>query len=298
MSFEDDMIESGFSDEESYLEYLLDKHDEEQTRADISYSLDNRKKALYDNREYEDYLELIGKNKIYNEVKYILDNRFLHSKLRFYKVQNCFLDKYPTTKYFYKIMNDDGLKYGYCDNIGNIIIPCIYDEINLVQQGIAIVFNRNSYFCINIDNEQITPILEGPAYWTDPKYSLNYYNVKEAAEIELTNLHNYKTFTLINTKGLMVRIGYEKWIQLPAKYTFVDNTDLIPLIPVKCNGKYGFINRKLSEVIPCEYDSYIYDYDNDYMKLITGKPQHCFTVIKGDVWTVFNENGVLLQKLV
>ena len=40
MSFEDDMIESGFSDEESYLESLLDKHDEEQIWADISYSLD------------------------------------------------------------------------------------------------------------------------------------------------------------------------------------------------------------------------------------------------------------------
>lgn len=296
MSFEDDMIESGYTDEESYLEYLLDKHDEEQIWSDISYDLDKSEKA-FNNRDFRDYLNIIKGNKIFNEVKNILDNRFLHSKLHFYKIQNCFLDKYPVAKYFYKILSDDGLKYGYCDNIGNIVIPCIYDEINLVQQGIAIVCNNDNYFCINIDNEQITPILEGPANWINPKYELTHHNVKGAVTIELTNSLNHKTFTLINIKGLMVRIGYEKWIQLPAKYTFVDNTDFMPLIPVGYNGKYGFINRKLSEIIPCEYEAYEYSYDNDYMKLITGKPQHCFTVMKGGIMNIFDENGVLLLKL-
>jgi len=295
MSFEEDMIESGFSDEESYLESLLDKHDEEQIWADVSYSLDKSEKIS--NSEFQDYLNIIRGNKIFNEVKNILDNRFLHSKLRFYKVQNYFLDKYPIVKYFYKILSDDGLKYGYCDNIGNIVIPCIYDEINLIQQGIAIVCNNNNYFCINIDNEQITPILEGPANWINPKYGLIHHNVKGAAVIELTNSLDHKTFTLINIKGLMVKVDYEKWIQLPAKYTFVDNTDFMPLIPVRYNGKYGFINRKLSEIIPCEYEAYEYNYDNDYVKLVTGKSQHCFTVMKGGIMTIFDENGVLLLKL-
>ena len=293
MSFEDDMIESGFSDEESFLEYLLDRHDQKQT--DISCSLNQSEKSTY--KDYQDYLEIVKNNKIYNEVKDILNNRFLYSKLRFYKVQNSFLDKHPAIKYFCKILNTEGTKYGYCDNVGNVIIPCIYDRIDLVEQGVAIALSNNNYFCINIDNKQITPILEGPAYWTNPKYSLNYDNIKGAAEIELTNSQNHKVLTLVNTKGLMVRIGYEKWVQLPAKYTFVVNTDLMPLIPVKYNGKYGFINRKLLEIIPCEYEAYDYCYDCDYIKLTTGKSHHCFTVLKNGKCIVFDENGSILTVL-
>lgn len=50
------MIESGFSDEESYLESLLDKHDEEQIWADVSYSLDKSEKIS--NSEFQDYLNI------------------------------------------------------------------------------------------------------------------------------------------------------------------------------------------------------------------------------------------------
>lgn len=294
------MIESGFSDEESYLEYLLDKHDEEQEQIDISDNLNKKELSAI---EYQDYIEIIRNNKIYTEVNEVLSNTFLHSRMRFYKVKNCFLDKYPT-KFFYKILNTEGTKYGYCDSAGKTIIPCIYDKINLVEQGIAIVLNNEKYFCININNKQITPILEGQTDWPISKqliisqYEQNRY--KGAVEIELESSHPYyKTRTLINNKGLMVRIGYERYAQLPAKYTFVYYlySDLIPLIPVKSEGKWGFINRKLLEIIPCEYEAFDYSYDNDYIKLITGKPHHCFSVMKGGDWIVFDENGNLLAKL-
>ena len=299
MSFEDDMIESGFSDEETYLEYLLNKHDTEQEQMNFSHNL-NKSEISNPNIKYQDYLEIIRNNKIYNEVNEILKNRFLHSKLRFYKVMNCFPNKYPNTDYFYKIMNTEATKYGYCDNHSNITIPCIYDKIDLIQQGIAIVLDREKYFCINIDNKQITPFLEGPANWVGPRNILNYHNIKEAIEIELIcprpNCPNYSQHTLINTKGLMVRTGYNKYEQLPAKYTFIDYlySDTIPLIPVKSNGKWGFIDKKLSEIIPCEYDAYDYSYDDDYIKLITGKPHHCFDVMKDGNWTVLDENGETL----
>ena len=83
MSFEDDMIESGFSDEETYLEYLLNKHDTEQEQMNFSHNL-NKSEISNPNIKYQDYLEIIRNNKIYNEVNEILKNRFLHSKLRFY----------------------------------------------------------------------------------------------------------------------------------------------------------------------------------------------------------------------
>ncbi len=331
MAFEDSMIESGFSDENDYLDYLLDKFDYEESQKDIWRDYNSRLKK--DPYNISDYLELIKENPILEEFQ-----EAFKASYKFYKIPNCFPELYPEVEFFAKIKSPDGLKYGYCDNHGNIIIPCIYDYSSLVKEGIAIVKKDESYFCINIKGEQITPALEKKPQW---QAKLCCYKElgknKDVTDIVIysnceSNSKYSSSHLLINHQGLLIRAknhyGYfRSWDSLPHKYNYAFCSYNQGLIPVRFNGKWGFLNRNLKEIIPCEYDNFV-EYNlsdpaneihrilidrvvypsfivpQDIYKCISKRttkintkptlPVYCYVLKKGDKWGVLDEKGHIL----
>lgn len=325
MSFEDDMYDAGYSDEEEYLEAILDKYDYEQINQK-KYEEVNVHPQKYTSLlvKCADYLDFVKDNPIYEEAyKFIsIEN---NSKKQCYKVENIFKDKFPQSDFFYLIKNEEGTKYGYCDNKGNIIFDCNYDEIYLVEAGIAIVRENSQYYCINIDGETITPMMKNRITWVN--HSIIKCHKKDEAVIDLYPNNKIKDIycTKINQHGLLVKVDggpiWEKWVQLPSQYSFVYNFRRY-LIPVKENGKWGFINNNLKEIIPCEYDEFLGEIDlsgyqnsllqnllvtrSSYLQLsmeeyyhlknIIGGPEHSlpeyyYILSKKNKWGILDSNG-------
>mgnify|MGYP003298149139 CR=1 FL=1 len=119
MGFEDDLFEYGFNDGHDYIDYLMDKADQEWERLERRYNPKDKDVCSYGSL-------LVSDN---NRNKY----------------------KYK------KIVKNE--KYGYADLEGNIIIECKYDYIKLFDSNVAIVKMNDKYGVINIKQEIIVPIV-------------------------------------------------------------------------------------------------------------------------------------------
>lgn len=119
MGFEDDLFEYGFNDGHDYIDYLMDKADQEWERLERRYNPKDKEASSH--------------------------SPFLESD-------------YNRNKYKYKkIVKDE--KYGYADLEGNIIIECKYDYIKLFDSNVAIVKMNDKYGVINLNQEIIVPIV-------------------------------------------------------------------------------------------------------------------------------------------
>lgn len=121
-------------------------------------------------------------------------------------------------------------KWGFINRKNEIVIPFIYDEAYPFYDGLAYVKKENYYGCIDKHNTIKVQInLEKPYL---PFYSDN-----------LTILEKEGKYGFVNKKGkVVIPVIYEK------VYPFANGMAYVEL-----NGKVGYINKKGKEVIPIKY---------------------------------------------
>ena len=177
-------------------------------------------------------------------------------------------------------------KWGYCDSLKNIIIPCEYDFVNLFQNDFAVVKNCINQEClkgvINTKGKLICPIQY------DKIEDFNEFGVakvycgenlgiidksgKEIVPCVYTpGLACNKDLTKIFLDGKIGLLNYEGVVSLPAQYDYVacDERRLkykIPIIKFKLNEKYGFADSIGNVLLPPQYD-YIIREINHYVIL-------------------------------
>lgn len=128
-----------------------------------------------------------------------------------------------------KIKKGDNGKYGFIDQTGKEVIPCIYDNVWDFSEGLAVVELDEKYGYIDQTGKEIVPCI--------------YDNAGDFNE------------------GL-------SFVELDEKYGFIDQTGnvVVPFIyddaedfreglaKVQLNGRYGYIDQTGKEIVPCIYD--------------------------------------------
>jgi hypothetical protein len=157
-------------------------------------------------------------------------------------------------------------KWGFMNNKGKEIIPCIYDyaeDFDKNLQGLALVKLNNK--CHYIDKNGIRWKYE-EAYGFDGGLApvmLNGkwgYIDKDKDEViplkyDMANSFNIYlqglAWVKLNNKGYYIDKNETRW-KYEEAYRFHEG-----LAPVMLNGKWGYIDKNKDEVIPCKYDDAI-----------------------------------------
>lgn len=148
---------------------------------------------------------------------------------RFYEEQNTQNHKESLAHAELKIEKGDNGKYGFIDQTGKMVIPCIYDDVWNFSEGLAMVTLDDKCGYIDQTGKEIVPCI--------------YDNAGDFSE------------------GLA-------FVELDEKYGFIDQTGkvVIPCIyddaeyfreglaKVQLNGRYGYIDQTGKEIVPCIYD--------------------------------------------
>lgn len=165
-----------------------------------------------------------------------------------------------------KVVNNK--KHGYIDAKGKVIIPTKYDYLWRVNQQLIYAKYNGKYGMINTQNEVLIPFryekMDGSLLFN-----------------KFIRVGNNQLFGLIDTKGKEVALPIYKWIQksygpyiqlrLPTGKDVIMNANgqviVSPqydhveigfaqegMIPVKQNGKWGYVNDAGEEVIAPKYD--------------------------------------------
>lgn len=146
-------------------------------------------------------------------------------------------------------------KWGYLDKNGQVILPFIYDEAGDFSEGLAAVYRFNGYMytifgktstykCGYINKEGIVVIP---------------YQFKETYTISMCEFHDGLAVQGVSSNNRFAQLfGYidknGKWFIKP---TF-DKAEEFKhgVAEVVINERYGYINTKGEQIIPCEYDKY------------------------------------------
>ncbi|MBQ7097544.1 MAG: WG repeat-containing protein [Clostridia bacterium] len=190
-------------------------------------------------------------------------------------------------------------KWGYINTSGTEVIPCKYSTAGQFNNGLANVFIDGKGGYINKNGEVVVPL----QYDELPEFSG-----------EVTLVKKGQFFGVINNKGEELSdFIYED-------ITFSGFSE--GMAAVKRNGKWGFVNEKGVEVIPCEY-LYVGDFseglawvknsmwecgyiDNKENFVIPLSNEfdvgegfsHGFAAIKkGDLWGIIDKNANLIVKM-
>lgn len=174
------------------------------------------------------------------------------------------------------ITNPETKKYGFMDKTGNIVIPCIYDDVSDFKDGTACVEKDNLWGLIDKNGKELTPIsyesissshhgIPGTSSWSERgwaeirkngKKGIIDIRGKEVLPCIYKSLKEYKysegpvPVTIDNKWGYVNSDG-----KLIIPYEFDDASPFTSeLAIVKKNGKEGMINKTGQLVIPCVYD--------------------------------------------
>ena len=140
-------------------------------------------------------------------------------------------------KYEYMGRFDDGLavvelngKYGFIDNSGQEVIPCVYDGVGLFFDGLAIVELNGKYGFIDKSGKEVIPCV---------------YDDAESFSDGLARVRLNGKYSFIDKSGKFV---------IPCVY---DDTWGFSdcLAGVELNGKWGFIDKAGKQLVPCVYDN-------------------------------------------
>ncbi len=154
-------------------------------------------------------------------------------------------------------------KYGFIDETGKEVIPCIYDDADSFSGGLANVKKDGKWGYIDKLGKEVIPCIYG---WAD-SFSEGLASVKKDGK-----------WGYIDKLGKEVIPGIYGWadsfseglasVEKDGKWGYIDKTgkEVIPcvyyrigsfsegLASVKKDGKYGYIDKLGKEVIPCIYD--------------------------------------------
>ena len=169
---------------------------------------------------------------------------------------------------------EECLKYGFINNMGHIVIPCIYDRVSYFSESLCFVKRDDKWGVIDKKgNIVISFIFDDFLYYygfhenlAAVKQNNKWGFVNRIGEIVIPFLYDDDSFAyrfvngyaavkfngywgIIDRKGNnVVPFVYEQ-LELENEYQFSNN-----LVPVKKNGRWGYINIKGDVVIPFIYD--------------------------------------------
>lgn len=168
------------------------------------------------------------------------------------------------------------VKYGFSDVFDNMAISFKYNDAKQFNEGLATVANNeNKYGFINNKDSIIIP------FKYDYAGSFGDYEFEGLAIVKIMN-DNYLNPHM--TDGMMGFINHQGELVTPMKYkTFGYTRDFGLFRVTDQRGKFGWLDRKAKEVIPCEYDS------------IIDVSSKVFTLIKNGKTFKYSNKGNLLH---
>ena len=146
---------------------------------------------------------------------------------------------------FQKVINEETDLYGFVNTEGELVIPCVYEEVEPFSEGLAWVSNANKEVSF-LDFEGNSNRNNGVQ---------GFINTKGELVIPRKNDGCFESFSeglavlyngVINTKGEVV-------IPDSLYYRILDFSDGLAVVQVKESGEYGYMNTKGEFVIPCIY---------------------------------------------
>lgn len=213
-----------------------------------------------------------------NGKEYIIDSNFkiLFASNEFYEISDNFYDGLA------KVRNKKTNKYGFINLKGDLVIPCVYNNVGNFSEGLCLIYNDNNKAgFINKSGEIVIPTIYDYTSWLGmPDFKDGYISVNKKI--------NGKTYgTLLGKNGKPLpgftwkynnvdrfsenKAQFEengKWgfldqngqVVITAKYNYVQGFhNGYASVQIKTDGEYkwGCINHEGVEVIPCIYDNAI-----------------------------------------
>ena len=161
------------------------------------------------------------------------------------------------------VSNEDGL-WGFVNQDGEEIIPCIYDSVSDFENGYClvckdykkgvintsgdIIIKLNDFSTIENKDDEIWSVTHN-IYGRDTTYqTTDGYGDYVETEYWIPDVRN------INNKGEILIPLYGNVVSIPSIYEWTDDTFHEGFLCVCKNGKWGIINTRLELVINCIYD--------------------------------------------
>lgn len=162
-------------------------------------------------------------------------------------------------------------KWGYLDTDGKLAIPCIYEHAEpFNSDSTALVRYQNKWMCINYKGEQVLSCELKPNWirkghnivrGKDDYGSLNYYGLVDRATNEVILpliyreiVHRTDNIYRLLRLGEYVTIDISNGKTLP-NYDKISHYADFGLYIVEKDKKYGVMNERYEEIIPCEYQT-------------------------------------------
>lgn len=154
--------------------------------------------------------------------------------------------------YGYAAVEKDG-KWGVIDMEGKVVLPIMYDDLGVLYEGVYYkVKKKNKYGIIDINGNEIL----------EAKYDAIFNHSLNDANVEVLDKGENVMFNLLTKEFTSGKYDYiftnEGGLMRVNKSIFVEYQEYkIPsegLMPVKKNGKWGYIDGDSNLVIPCIYD--------------------------------------------
>ena len=182
---------------------------------------------------------------------------------------------YASDGRYFEVKNQD--KYGVISNTGQEIIPCIYERVGDSKKGYFALKQAGKWGVMDSVGRIILPFENDVLYldlldgadmigmrtkdgrirligkkWEATFNPSNDYLISKSGEyVAVINYENYEgEGCMIYDRNGKIVDTFEKFVR--------DETDLvdgITMIPVKRNGKWGFVNPDFQLIVPCIYDA-------------------------------------------
>lgn len=150
-----------------------------------------------------------------------------------------------------------GDKYGYIDKTGKEIIPFIYNGARSFEEGISVVENSyGKWGVIDKSGKTVVPFVYSDMLGANRDTASNEPDkVFFEGIATMYKSEDYNGIYVNNKAQEITSLYYDN------TYYFIEDMGL-----VSKNDKYGFVNKKGEEIIPCMYDD-IYDDGEPYYSL-------------------------------
>lgn len=183
---------------------------------------------------------------------------------------------YASDGRYFEVKNQD--KYGVISNTGQEIIPCIYERVGDSKKGYFALKQAGKWGVMDSVGRIILPFENDVLYldlldgadmigmrtkdgrirligkkWEATFNPSNDYLISKSGEyVAVINYENYEgEGCMIYDRNGKIVDTFEKFVR--DETDFVD--DGITMIPVKRNGKWGFVNPDFQLIVPCQYDA-------------------------------------------
>lgn len=226
--------------------------------------------------DWNGFLDTQG-NEVFTTTDYVCYDDFSEGLAKVHQTHYSIISSSQDKSIYGRVISEEGIinikqveyRYGFIDTTGNIVIPCIYKEVESFKQGLAKVKKENGgWGFINKMGEEVISCIyeeaesfiqglakvkkqnEGWGYIDKAgkevipcKYRYISSFCKDIAKIELDYCDD-ETYKLINKSG-------EEFFKIKSDYVieYWNNEGCA----VKYNGKMGYFDLNGKEVIPCIY---------------------------------------------